>query len=101
MSDNNVTPIRPSTRSTTNSSGSGPYDPGMELRVARLEDQFTRIETLLKGIDERTRAVELELREAKGRMSNLPTTWAMVTTVVAGQATFGGILWAIVKTMRP
>lgn len=69
----------------------------MEIRMARLEDQFSRIETLLKGIDERVRAVELELRESKGRMSNLPTTWAMIVTVIGGQAALATLLFSALK----
>ncbi len=73
--------------------GSGPHDPGMEARMTRLEDQFTRIETLLKSIDDRVRKLEIDAAELKGRFAHLPTTWAMVTTVVGGQVALAGILF--------
>ena len=69
----------------------------MEIRMARAEDQFGRIETLLKGIDDRVRTVGLELHESKGCMSDLPTTWAMVATVIGGQIALAGLLFTALK----
>ena len=69
----------------------------MDVRVARLEDQFSRIESLLKAIDDRVRSVELEMREMKGRQSSLPTTWSMIVTVIGGQVALAGLLFAALK----
>lgn len=83
--------------SALDSGGGPPHDPDMEVRVARLEDQFNRIEALLKGIDDRARRLEIDAGELKGRLAHLPTTWAMVTTVVGGQVALAGILFAAMR----
>lgn len=77
--------------------GSGPHDPGMEARVTRLEDQFTRIEALLKSIDERVRKLEIDAGELKGRIAGLPSTWAMIATVLGSQVALAGLLFAALK----
>ncbi len=98
----------------------GTRDPGMEARVTWVEDQFARVEALLRGIDERTRRleadgaefrsllrgidervrrVEIDLAENKGRLVNLPTTWAMITTVIGGQITLAGLVLIILKAL--
>ena len=81
--------------------GGPPHDPGMEARVARLEDQFGRIEALLRGIDDRMRKFEIDAAEMKGRLSGLPSTWALVTTVIGGQITLVGLLFAALKLTAP
>ncbi len=73
----------------------------MEARVARLEDQFGRIEALLRGIDDRMRKFEVDAAEMKGRLSGLPSTWALVTTVIGGQITLVGLLFAALKLTVP
>ena len=70
----------------------------MEKRVTRLEEQFTRIELLLRTIDDRVRRFELDGAESKGRIAGLPTTWAMVTTMIGGQITLAGLVFVILKT---
>ena len=52
-------------------SGAGPRDPGMEARVARAEDQFTRVEALLRGIDERTRRLETDGAELRALLGGM------------------------------
>ena len=102
--------------------GGGPHDPGMDARVTRLEEQYGRIETLLRAIDDRVgriedrvgriedhvgriedrvgrlddrlRHIEIDVAELKGRIVNLPTTWAMITTMIGGQIALAGILLA-------
>lgn len=95
--------------------GGGPHDPGMDARVTRLEEQYGRIETLLRAIDDRAgriedrvgriedhverlddriRRIEIDVAELKGRIVNLPTTWAMITTMIGGQIALAGILLA-------
>lgn len=69
----------------------------MEVRVARLEDQFGRIETLLRVIDDRLRKFEVDAGEMKGRLSGLPSTWAMVTTVIGAQVALAGLFLAALK----
>ncbi len=79
--------------------GGGPHDPGMEQRVIRLEEQFVRIEALLLRIDdrvnrldERLRHLEIEVAGLQGVITNLPSTWAMLTMMLGGQIALAGIL---------
>jgi hypothetical protein len=75
--------------------GGPPHDPGMEMRVQRPEDTLHRIEGLLASLDERLRKVEITVAEMNGRMTNLPSTWAMITTMLGGQIAFAGTIVAI------
>ncbi len=92
-------PVRPeaAARMAVASGGGGPHDPDMDARVTRLEDQFSRIEALLKGLDDRVRHVERDTAETKGRLANLPTTWAMIATVIGGQVALGGLILAALR----
>jgi hypothetical protein len=51
--------------------GSGPHDPGTEVRVAALEAAFREIRADI-------RAIRLDLAEVKGKLSNVPTTFQLV-----------------------
>jgi hypothetical protein len=101
--------------------GGGPHDPGMEMRLQRLEDAIPRIESLIRSIDDRigrvedrlglvedrlgrmekeveqVRVIQVELAEVKGRVGALPTTWAMLTAIMAGQITFAGVFAAVLR----
>jgi archaellum component FlaC len=82
--------------------GSGsPHDRGMEARVQRLEDMLQRVEALMKSVDDQLRRVEIELAELKGRVATLPSTWAMVTTIVGGQGAFAAVLLALLRFAAP
>jgi hypothetical protein len=89
------------------SAGGGPHYPGMETRLTAVESDvreikgaLQRIELLLGKVDDRLRKVEAEalprlaidLAELKGRIQNLPSTWAMITTVIGGQVALAGML---------
>lgn len=79
------------------SAAGGPHDPDMATRVQRLEDTLPRIQALLQGLDERLRRGEVDLAEMKGRIANLPSTWAMITTMLGGQVAFAAAILAIPK----
>ena len=81
--------------------GGPPHGPGVEARVARLEDQFGRIEALLRGTDDRVHRLEVDSSEMKGRLSGLPSTWALVTTIIGGQITLVGLLFAALRLIAP
>lgn len=72
----------------------GLHVPGMEVRLARLENQSARIEALVRGIDDHLRRLQAETVELKGRLASRPTTWVMVATMLAGQLALAGILIA-------
>nr|WP_294510914.1 hypothetical protein [uncultured Rhodopila sp.] len=69
----------------------------MVIRVQRLEDTCQRIEALLKRIDDRLRKVEIDVAEMRGRIAQLPSTWAMITTMLGGQVAFAAAILAILR----
>ena len=75
----------------------GPHDPTMETRLRRLEDMFARVEALMTSVDERLRKVEIEVAEVRGRLTHLPSTWAMITTMLGGQVALAAAILAILR----
>ncbi len=75
-------------------SGPGaPHAHGMEMRVQGPEDTVSRIARLIRSNNDRLRKVEIDVAETKGRMTHLPSTWAMITTMLGGQVALAvGIL---------
>jgi septal ring factor EnvC (AmiA/AmiB activator) len=69
----------------------------MAMRLQRLEDTLPRIETLLASVDDRLRKAEIDLAEIKGRIAHLPSTWAMITTMLGGQVAFAAAILAILR----
>ncbi len=66
--------------------GGSSNDGGMERRVAALETDMRevkttlgRIEALLRGFDDRLRRVEIDVAGLKGKVSQLPTAWTLLT----------------------
>jgi hypothetical protein len=94
-------PGKPQQAPNVASGGGGPHDPLMEARMVRLEDQFTRIEALLRGIDDRVRGIEVGAGELKGRLASLPGTWAMIATVIGGQVALAGLLFGALRLGLP
>jgi len=74
--------IRPS-RFSPPTGGSGPNDPSVEARLARLE----------AGIDQ----IRLDLAEIKGKLSNMPTTATLFGLVVTVFAAGFGMSLAVLK----
>jgi hypothetical protein len=89
------------------------HDPGLESRVFRLENDMTgvreslaRIEAVLPHLATAAQVADLraelgaelggQIAELRGRMDHLPTTWQMMTGIVAGQCTLAALLAAIV-----
>ena len=72
------------------SAGDGPHDPGMEARLARLEEDF-------RGMRADVSATRADVSYIRGRLESLPTTWQMVGTVLAGNVGLAGVLLAAVK----
>jgi hypothetical protein len=72
----------------------GLHESGVEARLARLERQSLRIETLLHGIEHHVRHLQAHATELNGRVANRPTTWMMVATMLGGQLALACILVA-------
>lgn len=68
----------------------GPHDDGMEARVARLEADVAEMKADMK-------TALRDLSYLRGRLEQLPTTWAMVTTIIGGQIALAGILIAALR----
>jgi hypothetical protein len=66
-------------------SGDGPHDPGMEMRLAKLEGAFEAMRADLS-------ATRSDTSYIRGRLESLPTTWQMVGTIMAGNVTLVGLL---------
>ncbi len=70
----------------------GPPDPPdvLTVRVGRLEEDVKDLRTDMK-------TVVKDLAHLRGRIEHLPTTWVLVTTLVASQATLLGLVFAMLK----
>ncbi len=62
----------------------------MEARLIRLEDDFRAMRADVSA----TRADTSYIR---GRLESLPTTWAMIATILGGNVTLAGLLVAAAK----
>jgi hypothetical protein len=89
------------------SGGGGTLDP-MEARVARLEEDMREIKTDLKALRDEMRngfkdlsasvnKAALDVAEVKGRISQIPTIWPLITLVFGAVGTAVGTAFAIVK----
>ena len=67
--------------------GGGPHDPGMDVRIARLEDDAKELRTDMKR-------VLADLGYIKGRIEQLPSTWVMITGLIGSQIALAGLILA-------
>jgi hypothetical protein len=65
-------------------------------RTTRLEAAVARIEAKLDKVDDRLGTVLTDVAELRGRVSQLPSAWLMVTAIVAGQVALAGLIAAVV-----
>ena len=56
-----------------------------------------RMEPLLRGIDDRLRRIEIETAETKGRVSQLPTSWTLLTGGFGLVVATFGFAFAVVR----
>jgi hypothetical protein len=87
--------------------GSGPEDPMIEARVARLEDDMKDIKASLKSIElsvaemkGRLTGIEGRLSGIDARFSSLPTTWTILTITFTTWAIGSGILIFALNVLR-
>ena len=85
----NLVSIAPDKIPRIEGGGGGPHDPAMEVRLARLEEDSKEVRADMKR-------VLADLSYVKGRLESLPTTWAMITTVVGAQLALAGLLTGLV-----
>ncbi len=85
----------------------GPEGPMLEQRVARLEQILERLEPkiseiLLTGAKQTDiQKLQVELAEACGRVSMLPTWWMLIVAIVATWSAGAGIVFALVRAAHP
>jgi hypothetical protein len=85
----------------------GPEGPMLEQRVARLEQILERLEPkiteiLLTGAKQTgIQKLQVELAEARGRVSMLPTLWMPIVAIVATWSAGAGIVFALVRAAHP
>jgi hypothetical protein len=85
----------------------GPEGPMLEQRVARLEQILERLEPkiteiLLTGAKQTDiQKLQVELAEARGRVSMLPTWWMLIVAIVATWRAGAGIVFALVRAAHP
>lgn len=53
----------------------------------------------MTSVNDRLRKVEIGLAKMEGRITHLPTTWAMITTMLGGQIALAGFLVAILRVV--
>ncbi len=82
-----------------------------EARLDRIETRMDRIETRLDKFDARMdkfdgrldtmdghiRRIELDVAEVKGRITNMPSTWAMMTAIMGSQVAFAAALATMLR----
>jgi hypothetical protein len=73
-------------------SGGGPHDPSVEARLTRLEADCQAMRADLSA----TRADTAYIR---GRLESLPTTWSMITAIIAGNLSLGALLIGAAKLL--
>ena len=85
----------------------GPEGPMLEQRVARLEQILERLEPkiteiLLTGAKQTDiQKLQVELAEARGRVSMLPTWWMLIVAIVATWSAGAGIVFVLVRAAHP
>ena len=85
----------------------------IEQRVSSLEEKMARVETKIDRIELKLAelvgmlsqspktsdytSLKTDLAEVKGRIASLPSTWQMLTMILASQASWAGIVFALLK----
>jgi hypothetical protein len=77
--------------------GGGGDSGGMEPRIAMLEKAMERLEADARELRTDMRSTREDISYMKGRLEHLPTTWAMLTAVIGGQAVFAGVVFGAMK----
>ncbi len=87
--------------------GSGPDDPSLEQRVARIERILERLEpkiteTLLTGAKQTDlQNLRVDVAKLEGKISTLPTWWMLIISVITTWSAGAAIVFALVKASHP
>jgi hypothetical protein len=85
---------------------SGPEDPMLEQRVAKLEEGLGRIELRLASIESELKhipkaadygALRADVAEIKGRLANMPTTLQLIVMLITTWSVGAGLVFALLR----
>jgi hypothetical protein len=80
--------------------GSGPEDPMIEQRVARLEDDMKDIKTSLKSIEGKLNSIDVSVAEMKGKLSQAPNWIQLIGLTLATWAAGAAIVATLLRTVK-
>jgi hypothetical protein len=98
----NVSPYRAVTRD----GGSGPDDPALEQRIARIERILERLEPRITEIflagakQADLQNLRVDVAKLEGKMLNLPTWWMLIISLTTTWSAGAAIVFALVKASR-
>ena len=69
----------------------------METDIGEMKGQTAPLLTLGDKVDK----LAIDVAEVKGRVTHLPSTWAMITTMLGGQIALAGLLATILRLLPP
>jgi hypothetical protein len=84
-----IVPFKP----PSDTGGSGPEDPMIEQRIARLEDDMKEIKATLKSID-------LSVAEMKGKLSQSPNWVQLIGMTLATWAAGAAIVPTLLRVVK-
>lgn len=88
-----------SVRDTAGGGGSG-GDADMSARVERLEADVKEIKADVKGMAKDQQALRADIAEIKGRLSQMPTTFQMVTWLVGVAMGLVALVFTVARAVK-
>jgi septal ring factor EnvC (AmiA/AmiB activator) len=77
--------------------GSGPEDPMIEARVARLEEDIKDVKASLKSIETKLTSIAESIAEIKGKVSQSPTWLQLLVALIATWGAGAAIVAVVVR----
>ncbi len=76
----------------------------METDIGEMKGRTAPLLTLGDKVDrlgDKVDKLAIDVAEVKGRVTHLPSTWAMITTMLGGQIALAGLLATILRLLPP
>ena len=76
----------------------------METDIGEMNGRTAHLLTLGDKVDrlgDKVDKLAIDVAEVKGRVTHLPSTWAMITTMLGGQIALAGLLATILRLLPP
>jgi hypothetical protein len=77
-----------------------PDPASLPWRVQRLEEDMADIKTALEKLGDKIDALSVVVHRMDGKLSQLPTTWQMITAMIGSPLVVIGAAWAISKLLH-